>query len=106
MESNWNLTPYVEDISNLDDRYKKFIRNLYEVVKLEKQDSREHHRWAKIHHDTTVFNRRYAMMTTLFKDIVFDNWPREWYGRTLEKIERKKNMPLFKEYDLLMSVTR
>ncbi|CAF4549943.1 unnamed protein product, partial [Rotaria magnacalcarata] len=78
----------------------------YEVVKLEKQDSREHHRWAKIHHDTTVFNRRYAMMTTLFKDIVFDNWPREWYGRTLERIERKKNMPTFKEYDLLMSVSR
>ncbi|CAF1226509.1 unnamed protein product [Rotaria sp. Silwood1] len=106
MEPDWNLTPYVEDITNLDERYKKFIRNLYEVVKLEKQDCREHHRWAKINHDTTTFNRRYAMMTTLFKDIVFDNWPREWYGRTLEKIERKKNMPLFKEYDLLMSVTR
>jgi hypothetical protein len=46
------------------------------------------------------------MMTALFKDIVFDNWPREWYGRTLEKIERKKSMPSFKEYDLLLPVTR
>ena len=106
VEPNWNLRPHVEDETKLDDRYKKFIRNLYEVVKLEKQDSRDHHRWAKIHHDTTVFNRRYAMMTTLFKDIVFDNYPREWFGRTLEKIERKKNMPLFREYDLLLPVTR
>jgi hypothetical protein len=105
-EPNWNLRPYIEDLTNLDERYKKFIRNLYEVVKLEKQDSREHHRWAKVHHGTTVFNRRYAMMTTLFKDIVFDNWPREWYGRTLEKMERKKVMPLFRDYDLLMPVTR
>ncbi|CAF1100158.1 unnamed protein product [Adineta ricciae] len=88
-QPNWNLRPYVEDLTNLDERYRKFIRNLYEVVKLDQQDSREHHRWAKVHHD-----------------IVFDNWPREWYGRTLERIERKKSMPTIKEYDLLMPVTR
>ena len=43
-QPNWNLRPYVEDLTNLDERYRKFIRNLYEVVKLDQLDSREHHR--------------------------------------------------------------
>ncbi|CAF0957356.1 unnamed protein product [Didymodactylos carnosus] len=105
MNPEWNLRPYVEDISNLDDRYQKFIRNMYELVKLEKQDNRLHHRWAKLTRDTSTFHHRYGMMTTLFKDIVWDNYPREWYGRILERIERKITRPTFKDYDLLTPIT-